>query len=62
MTAKSKVKILSIVWADVLWKVKFDQDIMQVSPKDEMWVTEDGQGLDEMDVYNRARKLLNLED
>ena len=63
MTAKSKVKILSIKnMRGGMWVVKFDQNVVSMPPKDEVWVADGEQMLDELAVFNRAKELLNLED
>ena len=45
-----------------MWVVKLDREVMQVSPRDEVWVADGEQMLDEIEVYKRAKELLNLED
>ena len=65
MTAKSKVKILSISKRQEdsrTWVVKLSRDVMRVSPKDEMWLSDLSGTCDELEIYNRARAVLDTED
>ena len=65
MTAKSKVKILSISKRQEdsrTWVVKLSRDVMRVSPKDEMWLSDLDGRCDELEIYNRARAVLDTED
>lgn len=62
MTAKSKASVVSMKLVDDTWIVKLDREVMMAAPRDELWILDLDNKLDEIEVYKRAKELLNLED